>query len=176
MVSNTVLCLVFQNAGPSIPCGTFTSMMKKFAIIELNRVCLHVCKAFVFVAGSSQWSKWPIRNAVCLTVSRSQPEPPTVAFPKHPPFMICVWACRLVILFVLCITLCIWEFYFICVYLLMHGYCLLNMVGHFLCVPMRGFNQGVRDFKTFLCACTKKHLSAPHTRTTQWFMWNMKGM
>lgn len=84
---------------------------------ELSRVCLQsIC-----VYGSSQWSKWPIRNAVCLTVSRSQPEPPTVAFPQHPPFptppssilQICMWACRLVILFVVCIALCIWAFYFI---------------------------------------------------------------
>lgn len=50
----------------------------------------------------------------------------------------------------------------------MHGYCLLNMFGHFLCVPMRGYNRGVRDFKAFLWACTKKtalYFSHIHKRT-----------
>lgn len=141
------------------------------------------------MAGSSQWSKWPIRNAVCLTVSRSQPEPPTVAFPQHPPFptppssilQICMWACRLVILFVVCIALCIWAFYFICVYLLMHGYCLLNMFGRFLCVPWDALigvsgiskhsSERAQKKKTPLCSsrtCTQMH-------RTQWFMWNIKG-
>lgn len=41
-----------------------------------------------------QWSKWPIRNAAGCTVSRSQPEPPTVApllIKPSPPLSLHPW-------------------------------------------------------------------------------------
>lgn len=87
MGSNTVLCPVFpkSRAHPSPMAPSHPWWRSLPSLKELSRVCLHVYKVFVFVAGSSQWLKWPIRNAVCLTVSRSQPEPPTVVFPQHPP-------------------------------------------------------------------------------------------
>lgn len=90
--STSVACFFFQPPKhPSLlffspSCwGSFTSTVAAI-IKEFRRLCL-LCllnaEVFVFQACSRslaewQWSKWPIRNAACHTVCRSQPHPSAV--------------------------------------------------------------------------------------------------